>query len=180
MTLLDLGKFDEARALALSMLEKNPARLPVDEGRGRWACAEVYLRQGELEAAERELPRALDLLQSIPVEHVPAMATLAAIKLAQGRAAEALATADEAMKGYERLHIFGFKGMFARLIHAGALHATGQHDKARQALATARDRLLAGATRIGDPALRQSFLQRVPENARILLLAREWHCPPPE
>ena len=38
----------------------------------------------------------------------------------------------------------------------------------------ARDRLLACANKIVDASLRESFLARVPENARIMELARAW------
>jgi hypothetical protein len=67
-----------------------------------------------------------------------------------------------------------FRGAFVRLIHAEALHATGAHDAARSAIASARDRLLAIASRITDPGHRQSFLEAVPENARTITLARSW------
>jgi hypothetical protein len=41
------------------------------------------------------------------------------------------------------------------------------------ALAEARAALLARAGKIADAELRRSFLERVPENARILALAEE-------
>jgi hypothetical protein len=59
-------------------------------------------------------------------------------------------------------------------MHAEALHAAGQQERARAAIATARDRLLANAEKIGDPTYRKSFLENVPENARTVELAREW------
>ena len=61
-----------------------------------------------------------------------------------------------------------------RLIYAEALHATGELEEARVAIATARDRLLARAAKIGDEAWRRSFLECVPENSRTLELARAW------
>ena len=42
------------------------------------------------------------------------------------------------------------------------------------AIARARAYLLAVADRIADPSYRASFLDQVPENARILALARAW------
>ena len=47
-------------------------------------------------------------------------------------------------------------------------------ERARVAIAGARDRLLRIAERITDPALRRSFLESVPENARTLRLSRAW------
>jgi hypothetical protein len=67
-----------------------------------------------------------------------------------------------------------FRGAFVRLARAEALHASGAHDAARRAITSAREYLHAIARRIDDPAYRQSFLERVPENARILALARAW------
>jgi hypothetical protein len=45
-------------------------------------------------------------------------------------------------------------------------------EEGREALSAARARLLGRADRIHDPAWRESFLTRVPDNARILELAR--------
>jgi hypothetical protein len=67
-----------------------------------------------------------------------------------------------------------FRGGFVRLAHAEALHATGAHAAAREAIAGARDRLRAIAGKIDDPAYRRSFLEDVPENARTFELARAW------
>ena len=103
-----------------------------------------------------------------------ATVTLAAALLAQGRAAEALVAAEEAMKQYEALGAFGFRGAYARLVHVEALEATGDHAKASQALSAARDRLLIQTAKIGDLALRRGFLEDLPENARTLALARQW------
>jgi hypothetical protein len=61
-----------------------------------------------------------------------------------------------------------------RLVHAEALAATGQREAAAGVLTAARDRLRAKAAQISDPAWRRSFLERVPENAETLRLAREF------
>jgi hypothetical protein len=61
-----------------------------------------------------------------------------------------------------------------RLARAKALYATGAQGAARTAIADARAHLLAAAAQITDPACRESFLRAVPENARILSLARTW------
>lgn len=143
-------------------------RSTMEEGLGRWALSDVLRRTGDLDAAEREVRAALDLLAILPVKHLAATATLAAILLAQGRAAPALAAAEDAMRRYEATRAFGFRGAFASLVHAEALAATGEHEKAANARSAARARVLAQAEKIGDPAHRKSFLTAVPENARIL------------
>ena len=144
------------------------------EGQGRRVLADVLCRRGELVAAEREARTALELLTFQPLEQVASTTTLAAVLLAQGRAAEALVAAEEALQQYEALGAFGFRGGYARLVHVEALEATGDHASAATALATARDRLLLHAAKIGDLALRRGFLEDLPENARILALARQW------
>jgi hypothetical protein len=61
-----------------------------------------------------------------------------------------------------------------RLVYAEALWATGDHDAARDAIAEARDRLVARADAIKNRAWRKSFLERVRENIRTLARAGEW------
>jgi eukaryotic-like serine/threonine-protein kinase len=170
----DRGALDEARVLATQLSEFGRAHhLPVEEGRGRWGLAEVLRRMGDHEAAERELETALAL--AIPLDRPGVLATRAALRLAQGRAEEALADAEDALARYTAMGGCGlFRAAFVRLVHAEALHATGAHDAAGRAIAEARTRLFAIAARIPDPAYRQSFLESVPENARTLALARAW------
>jgi len=170
----DCGALDEARALATQLSEHGRKhRLPLEEGRGRWVLAEVLRRIGDLEAAERELPAALEM--AVPLERPGVLATHAALRLAQGRAGEALAAAEDAMSQYTAMGGCGmFRGAFVRLVHAESLHAMGAHDAARHAIAAARAHLVAIEGRIADPAYKQSFLESVPENARTLVLANAW------
>jgi hypothetical protein len=128
---------------------------------------------GDLEGAEREIPAALGM--AVPLEHPGVLGTLSALRLAQGRAGEALAAAEEAVARCTTMGGCGmFRGGFVRLAHAEALHATGAHDAARHAIADARTRLFAVADRIFDPVYKTSFLENVPENARTVALARAW------
>ncbi|HWO22542.1 MAG TPA: protein kinase, partial [Kofleriaceae bacterium] len=172
--LADRGALDEARVLATELRDDGSAlHLPLDEGRGRWALAEVLRRMGDLEGAERELQTALGTV--VAIEQPGVLGSLAALRLAQSRAAEALAAAEEAVARSAAMGGCGlFRGAFVRLAHCEALHATGAHEAARRAIAAARDRLFAIAGRIVDPGYRQSFLEVVPENARTLALARAW------
>ncbi|HEX7840488.1 MAG TPA: hypothetical protein VF469_23580, partial [Kofleriaceae bacterium] len=170
----DRGRLDEARALATQLTESSHAHQDrLGEGRSHWVLAEVLRRIGDLEAAEREIGVALAM--AVPLEHPGALATLSALRLAQGRADEALAAAEDAMARCEAMGGCGmFRGAFVRLAHAEALHATGAHDAARRAIAGARARLWAIADKIPDPAYKTSFLEHVPENARTLALASAW------
>jgi hypothetical protein len=170
----DRGALDTARALAAALAEDGRARHnPLEESRGRWALGEVLRRAGDLDAADRELAAALAM--AVPLEQPAVRASLARLRLAQGRAGEALAAAEDAFATAEAIGGYGmFRGAFLRLTRAEALHATGALDAARAAIADARARLLAIAEPIRDPAYRRSFLDAVPENARTLALAREW------
>ena len=61
------------------------------------------------------------------------------------------------------------------LVHAEALHATGDVDGASSAAAAeALERLLARAEKIHDVGQRAAFLAAIPENARTLEIAAMW------
>jgi tetratricopeptide (TPR) repeat protein len=170
----DRGAIDEARALAIQVCEFCRAHHDrLGEARSSWFLAEILRQSGDLDGAEREIQAARAM--AMPLDHPGMLAMLAALRLVQGRAADALAVAEDAMS---RCGAMGgcslFRGAFVRLVHAEALHATGAHDAARHAIADARTRLLAIADRIAEPSYRTSFLEDVPENARTLMLARAW------
>lgn len=140
----------------------------------RLALAGVFYRTGEYEDAEREARTAFEQLSVLPLDQPAAAATLAAALLAQGRVAEALTTARRAVHMFEERKAFGFKGTFASVIFAEALRASGAHEEAREAIAVARDRLLAMAARVENRELRRTFLENVAEHVRTLQLAKEW------
>jgi hypothetical protein len=98
---------------------------------------------------------------------------LAGAHLAQGRTAEALATAEEAMALYRQhgfcSHFFGTALLW--VVHTECLLAAEQRERARGAAADARAWLLGIADKIGDPRYRATFLEAVPEHRRILALA---------
>jgi tetratricopeptide (TPR) repeat protein len=178
--LADRGSFDEARRAADGLIEAGRARrLPVDEGRGHWIRAEVLRRAGELDGAGAAIEAGLTLLRvAAPLDVPGALATLAAIRRAQGRLAEALAAAGEALALYETSTTCGFfRGAFVRLVHAECLEAAGEHAAAKVAIGKARERLLGNAAKIGDLEYRRSFLEEVPENRRTLELALAWVGP---
>src|SRR5262249_40839766 len=170
----DRGALDDARAMATELAESGHAHHNrLDEGRGRWVLAEVLRRDGDLDGADREVGIALAM--TMPLSRPGVLATLSALRLAQGRTEDALAAAEDAIAQGEAMGGCGmFRGAFLRLAHAEALHATGAHDAAARAIAAARAHLLAIADKITDSDYQASFLERVPENARTLALADAW------
>ncbi|WP_437592026.1 serine/threonine-protein kinase [Sorangium sp. So ce1000] len=172
------GDLDAARRLAEGLVASGRARaLARDEGCGRWLLGEVLCRAGDLERAERELDAAVPLLAvSTGIDLPGVQAARAAVRLQQGRAAEALAVAEDGVarsRAMEGACGF-FRGARLRLVHAECLAAAGQGNAAGKALAAARERLLDIAGRIPEPQYRTSFLEEVPENRRTLALAQEW------
>jgi len=176
--LADRGEEGEARVIATRLVTSGRTHgLPLDEGRGRWALAEVLQRAGALEEAEGEIEGALVLLKSAcPSDVSGVLATKAALKLSRGKPVEALAAAEEGMSRQAAMNLYDhfFRGSLLHLVYIESLEANGRRDEARAALANARDRLLAIAAKITDPAYRKSFLENVPENRRTFDLAREW------
>ncbi len=173
----DRGALDEARHAAERLLHLGQSRhLPMEESRGHWALAEVLRRQRDLKGAEREIQAALGILAMVSPQDTPAaLTTLCLVRLAQGRVAEALRVSDEAFGKYSAVDTCGFfRTAFVRLAHAEALEAAGDPDAAHAAIRVARERVLVAADRIQNPHYRKSFLEQVPENARILTLARSW------
>ncbi|KYF94172.1 hypothetical protein BE20_07210 [Sorangium cellulosum] len=144
--LIGKGEIEEARLIAEAMIDAGRVRrVAFYEGMGRTLLAQALFERGDLETAEREALSALGALSSAPPRRLVLIRTLAAIRLAQGRVAEALADAEEALAGYEALRMFYSKGSLARLIHAEALMAAGDQRRAVAAIAKARAHLLANA-----------------------------------
>ncbi|MFO0759364.1 MAG: protein kinase [Byssovorax sp.] len=176
------GALDQAREVASTVLATSiKAQNPHTIRMAHLALARVHLLAADLDAAAREASEVALARPSAPGEPMTAPllqaegnALLAAIELRRRRPAEALAAADRAFAWRASHGEVGHVDALLHLSRAEALDALGRVEEARTALATALDRLLARAARIDDPALRQSFLSAVPENARTLSLATTW------
>jgi tetratricopeptide (TPR) repeat protein len=175
--LAERGAFAEARGWADVLIQYGVTRhLTSDEGEGRWALAEILRRAGDLEGADREIEASIKLLRPKNVLDAPALlATLARIRLAQGRVEEAVAAATEGVMIYEKTGACAyFRAVYLRLAQVESLEAAGQHDKACAALEKARKEVLANADKISDPEYRRHYLEDAVEPRRILELSREW------
>jgi serine/threonine protein kinase/tetratricopeptide (TPR) repeat protein len=135
------------------------------------AMAQIALLDRDPNTAEDAARQAASLTTALPGVRAGALGLLAAALVMQGRAADALAAANE---GMELMSGHGIEGAESalRLAHVEALAASGRRDQAAQSLRGALARLEERARAIGDPAYRKSFLEAVAENARTLALAR--------
>jgi ribosome-associated translation inhibitor RaiA len=96
------------------------------------------------------------------------------VLLTLGKSAAGLAAAEEGMAFLASGIAMQDGEAYLRLAHAEALAANARHNEAAAAIRTARDRLRERAAKISRPEWRESFLTKVPENARTFALAREW------
>jgi tetratricopeptide (TPR) repeat protein len=144
------------------------------EGFTRLYLATFRWLSGALEEAAREVEGALVILEQNPPLQAYAFATLARVRLDQGRAAEALELAARAHRLLEELGGMDEGESLVRLVYAQALRATGKTEEANAAIRAAREQLRARADAIREPARRESFLANVRDNATTLDLARRW------
>ena len=172
LALARLGQLDEAKKL-----EENAAAVFEAEDNHRIAAgaraylATIHLLAGDVSAAEREARRAIAIGTSAPSVRALAYATLADALLAAKDIAGAVAAAREAMRILDEIGGVDEGDTLLRLVYARALDASGDAASAHDVIVDARTRLLERAAKITDPALRSSFLERVPENADTLALA---------
>ncbi len=144
------------------------------------AVARVYMAAnfrgaGAPEEADEQIHKAIRLAREFPTVLAPALAVSARVDLQLGRVNEAVAKAEEAKTILGRLGHIEEGETTVLLIYALCMHEMGRFPLARSAIIQARDQILAEAQRLRDPGLRSSFLVRVPENARVLSLARRWN-----
>ena len=178
LVLIERGSFAEARRLASRRLAQARAQGRTDDPRrgaeARWLLGTLAAREGSLEAAERELTACLPVLATVPLEWQIAAPRLALVLLAQDRVQEALTLARAAREAQLFQGGFGQRGTLVQLAFAEALAAAGEREAAEAEIGAARRELRGRAARLDDPATRRAFLEDVPENARVLVLAASW------
>ncbi len=167
-----LGATDEGLALvrdAASAYEKLGDERML--GIAQTYAAIILIARGDFADAEREAAIAVETLASIPTSRADALATRARALVALDRNFEALAASTEAWAILQELGSVDDGDVRIRLAHVEALQSTGETDAARALLAETKDKLAARASKLTNASLRESFLARVPENARIFVLA---------
>jgi tetratricopeptide (TPR) repeat protein len=170
--LLEMGQEHLARGEAEAMVEAEAAqRNRFFEGLGRSTLAEVHRAAGDREAAAREATTAIELLEAVPYDRAIALSRLALLRVEEGRAAEAVRLAGEAVTLLAAAP--GYAEPRVRLALAEALWATGKEEEARASLAETRRRLAERAATLPEER-REAYLTKVPAHARIGELAQKW------
>jgi tetratricopeptide (TPR) repeat protein len=147
------------------------------EGVARTYLSEILVAGGDYAGAQKEAEIAAEALRVAPSLRVAALGALARARLGSGDAAGALEASREAAAELTTLGEIEEGESSVRLTHAEALSQNGFATEARAALEAARERIMARAARIEEPAWRERFLHDVPVNARILSLAAQWSSP---
>jgi tetratricopeptide (TPR) repeat protein len=169
------GGSEDGRLMIANVAEFARVRgAALQEGQARIILARISLALGALEQAEREAQVAVEITSSSHVLNALAQAVMAQVLLRTERPVEALATVTRGKELLDSLGTIEDGDALIRLVYAEALHAVGDLDGARAALSAAQASILRDAQRIRDDELRSSFLNNVPEHARILALAQAW------
>jgi tetratricopeptide (TPR) repeat protein len=174
IALAHLGDLEEAHAVEEEALARAAQG---GDARRQGSCsiylAHIAVARGDPDAAVRHARAAVDLLADVPPSHAGALAALARALLAGGQTDEALSASRQAMALLDELGSMDEGESWVRLVWAEALAAAGDVVGAVDARRAACDRLRERAAKIRDPVRRESFLTRIPENARTLAVTAE-------
>jgi tetratricopeptide (TPR) repeat protein len=175
IALASIGQLEEAERVERQAIEEfttlGDKRML---GSSRHYLLQIALRSGDLATAEAQAVLCLEDLREIPPQLAVGNASLALVRLRQQRLTEARAAALKATTILAELGQIEDAEMLIRLADVKTAQASGELAQARTALDAALKRLRDRAARIQDPAVRETFLQRVPEHAELLELERTW------
>ncbi len=170
-----LGAGEMAQELIEKVVEEAVATHDVrEEGWARIYQANILCQVGDLEEAEANAVEAVHKLEIAQPAKAGALATLSRVQCIAGRASEALVSAEAAMEILQRYGGIEEFESAVWLALGEAQLAAGDANAARRTLLQARERLRTRAANIHQSKHRDGFLERVPENARILYLCKEW------
>jgi hypothetical protein len=140
------------------------------ESASRVYLANILLAQHDVDGAETEIRLALEMATASMRPQV--LAQLARVLLDRRQLLDALALAKQAQDELDQLGGVEEGEALVRLMLAETLYGVGDQEAAAHATRVAATRLTERAAKITDPAWRASFLERIPEHARTLELAR--------
>ncbi len=163
---------EQARQLALGALETEKVNV-LRLGLSHLALAKVAWVQGQLAEAEARARKACEVLELFAPYRLMAQVTLSAALRAQQRLEQARAEAERAVRTLQQLQEAGAGSVSAWLALAEACLAQQDGEAGEQALREALRCLELRAADLPTEADRERFLSHVPENARVLQLARE-------
>jgi serine/threonine protein kinase/tetratricopeptide (TPR) repeat protein len=171
--LLRLRKLAEARRFqeeaAAAFRAQGDRRL---ESSAHALLSAIASAEGDFDDAERKARIAIDLSTSGPIRFA-GLAYLARALLGKGLPEDAIRSADEALAILRETGSIEEGLAVCQLTRAEALLSLGRTDEAREQLRRAKEEIEKRAEQIRDADLRRAFLQRIPENARVLELAAE-------
>jgi tetratricopeptide (TPR) repeat protein len=162
----------EARQLALETLETEQMNV-IHLGMAHIALARVAALEGQWAEAEAHSRQACEVLGQFQSHKLMARTTLCAALLAQHRAAESRAEADQGVRELEQLGPPGAMAVGMRLALVETCFAQADDATGDAALRQALDCVHLRASDIPEAAARERFLTQVPENARVRELARQ-------
>jgi len=117
---------------------------------------------------------AVTAAEPFPSLFAHALGVQGATLLFVGRTEQALRPATHAMELLSQHGGAGEGEGLLRLTYALVIAQTGDKAESRRAMKAARDRIVGLAERFSDPRHKQSFLEKISENARIVQLGSEW------
>jgi hypothetical protein len=168
----DSAHHEEARQLALETLETEKVNV-LHLGIAHLTLAKVAALQGQLPEAEAQARKACEVLGLFRPYKLIARTTLCSVLLAQQRAAEAVAEAEQGVRELEQMGPAGAVAVGMWLALVEARFAQGDMGAGDTALHQALRCVHLRASDIPDPAARERFWSQVPENARVRQLARQ-------
>jgi tetratricopeptide (TPR) repeat protein len=162
----------EARAEALEVIQAQGTNR-VQLSLAYLVLARVEAGAGELARAEKRAREACELLASLPPFIPLAQWMVGTLVLLQGRVGEAREVATRALRHPEALGGRGVAQVGLLQVLADACFAEGDTEEGDKALRQALRCMRSRAAEITDETVRERYLRQVPENARVLELARQ-------
>ncbi|MBI2390532.1 MAG: protein kinase [Deltaproteobacteria bacterium] len=170
---LALGELSQAAETASDIVAACGPNDRWREGAARAILARVAERRGDLDAAEDEATRSVELLDQVAFNEAGSRAARASIRLARGEVEGALSDALAAHQTLDAIGCLGAEDARVRLVCARALDASGDRARAREVLDRAVATLDRRRASIEDAALRESF-EAIPEHVETRALAAAW------
>lgn len=171
-TMHRLGKGKEALAMQKRCVELATMRRDrMAEVACRHYLAVIRYELGD-HGAEVELEGCLGFAEAMSLRW-STLARLGLIALEKGSAGLAQLRIAEALRGMKELNNAEEGQIIIRLASIELARHHGEHERALAEIQAARSMLVAAASKIPDPDVRQSFLYRIPEHRRLLELPLE-------